>query len=84
MKRYEPVVFIQGDEATEPLEILDRDGEEALVDYLSQWDYGDHVPSEEDHGAGDSDTVREMRDGAYLLTYNTRYGYCGLCRIVEE
>lgn len=39
-KKYVQIVFAQGDNATEPLSILDVQGVEAAIDYLSQWDNG--------------------------------------------
>lgn len=38
--KYCRIVFLQGDEANEALEILDSDGAESVIEYLSQWDYG--------------------------------------------
>lgn len=78
---YQSIVFIQGDEANEPLDILDRDGAAAAVRYLAQWDYGDENGSPEmtESSAGTSD--RQERHGDYLLTWNNRLGYIGLERV---
>jgi hypothetical protein len=78
---YQSIVFAQGDDASEPLDILDRDGVAAAVAYLAQWDYGDENGSPEltESGAGQSD--RQERHGDYLLTWNSRRGYIGLERV---
>jgi len=76
MGRYENVVFIQNEEADEPLRILNSQGEEAVIDYLSQWhNPGEHETSETP-GSGGSDSVYE-KDG-YILSYNEGLGYIGL------
>ena len=76
------IVFIQGDEADEPLGILSDNGEEAAIEYLAQWDYGDETQSATGYGspddcAGTHDTVYIV--GNYALTYNLGLGYIGLC-----
>ena len=38
---YQQIVFVQGDEAIEPLSILEEHGQSALFDYCLQWDMGD-------------------------------------------
>jgi hypothetical protein len=81
--RYERIVFAQGEDATEPLEILDRDGEEAAMDYLAQWYMGDGGDIHDQPGAGTSDTVYEEEETGLRLIYNTRLGYIGLERILQ-
>jgi hypothetical protein len=74
--KYENVVFMQGDEADEALEILNNKGEDAALEYLKQWhDYGNHEGSNE-LGAGTSDDTFE-KDG-YIMAYNQPLGYIGL------
>lgn len=41
MNHYYPIVFLQGDEAEEALEIYNRDDQE-LFKYLEQWDNGEY------------------------------------------
>lgn len=80
MMIYHSIVFMQGDEATEPLEILDNKGAKAAIDYLAQWDYGtemEHSPVTEPPW-GDSDHTEKR--GSYVLSYNTHLGYIGLVR----
>ena len=76
---YQRIVFCQGDDAKEPLRILEELGDEAAVKYLSQWDFGpgDLFPRP---SSGDSDWVYESHD--YRLSYDTRLTYIGLERIV--
>lgn len=76
---YEDIIFMQGEEANEALEILESKGEIAVIEFLSNWDYGDG-PINEESQAGISD--RTFKDGDYLLTWNFRWGYIGLERIV--
>ena len=80
---YEDVVFLQGDEAEEPLELLDEDGEEAALRYLKDW----HSPGEHDvrqalpHGEMDY----SYESGDYIMGYSLRLGYVGLVyKCVEE
>ena len=72
---------MQGDDAREPLAILDKQGESAALDFLSEWDYGNACPTD-NASAGTSDTIYRERN--YILNYNTRLGYIGLDREIEE
>lgn len=76
---YYTIVFLQGDEAHEALDLLEHSGEKEALNYLKQWDYG----AECEHGAranpwGTADEVH--LDGAYIMTWNRRLQYIGLCR----
>jgi len=74
--KYENVVFLQGDEAYQPLEILDTKGKDAAMEYLKQWHYpGEHEGSPE-LGHGTSDQTYE-KDG-YIMSWNSQLGYIGL------
>ena len=74
--RYEDVVFIQGEEAEEPLRILDEKGENAALEYLKQW----HFPGEHQTRGilphGESDYTYDV-DG-YHMAWNPRIGYIGV------
>lgn len=74
--RYENIVFMQGDEADEPLSILDNEGPEAALELLKQWHYpGEHDGSKElPHGT--QDKIFE-KDG-YYMSWNPYIGYIGL------
>lgn len=79
---YENVVFAQGEEATEPFEILAKEGEEAVIEYLSQWhDCGKHMTHNKP-SRGSTDTFYEA-DG-FILSWNHRFGYIGLEHKLNE
>ncbi|MBN8883021.1 MAG: hypothetical protein J0H73_11990 [Salana multivorans] len=80
------VVFLQGDEADEVLDLIDTHGTQAAVEYLSSWDYGEETTSAaianhatyETIPAGTLDKVAEH--GIYTLTYNPFMGHVSLLR----
>jgi hypothetical protein len=74
--KYEDIVFLQGDEAYQPLEILSTKGKDAALEYLKQWHYpGEHQGSQElGHGTGDQ---TYEKDG-YIMSWNSSIGYIGL------
>lgn len=81
MLTYGQIVFLQGDEATEALEILQTKGKVACIEYLAQWDNGDQgLEFRDTPSAGSTDSV--FQHGEYILTYQGRYDYVGLERIV--
>lgn len=82
MKKYANVVFLQGHEADEPLDILNKKGTEAVLQYLQQWDNGDYHEIETQSSAGKDDTKYEI-DG-YLICVNPHVGYIGLEKIINE
>ena len=76
--RYANVVFLQGEDADETLEIIERDGQQAGLSHLRQWQTGDShgydLYANPPHGADD----RTYLDGDLILTYSHRLGYAGL------
>lgn len=80
------IVFMQGDDAAEPLDILNSEGADAAVEYLAQWDYGDetleaaringHTYSQIADAIGTGDY--RLTIGAYVLTWNAGLNYVGL------
>lgn len=42
MRKFLSIVFIQNEEAEEPLEILEEHGKSTALQYLKQWDYGEN------------------------------------------
>ncbi len=78
-EKYQRIVFMQGEEADEPLAILEEHGTDAAIEFLAQWDM---EPGEEfdEPSSGTDDDVYEC--DSYRLSYNTRLGYIGLERIV--
>ena len=82
-QKYYEIVFMQGDDAKEPLDILDDKGELAALEYLKDWDYGDEMDhSPEEKPWGNDDDVYEKDD--YVMSYNTGLGYIGLVRKVKK
>ena len=77
---FQRIVFMQGEDAQEALDILDNDGTDAAIEYLAQWDM-EPGEIEDESAAGTDDDVYQSDDG-YILTYNTRLGYIGLERQV--
>ena len=75
-ERYEDVVFVQGDEAEEPINILDEKGEDAALAYLIQWhNPGEHMGRNElSHGSND----RTYEKDGYIMSWNTHIPYIGL------
>lgn len=74
---YEQIVFMQGDDATEALDILDNKGIDGALRYLKQWhDSGKH-DTRDKPSAGTSDRTHETTDG-YILTWNNGLSYIGL------
>ncbi len=80
--RYEQIVFLQGQEADEAMDILNNDGEEATLQYLQQW----HMPGEHDGkndlGHGTQDKTYE-KDG-YIMSWNPYLPYVGLVYDTEH
>ena len=78
MSRYERIAFTDGDDADEPLQILDDLGVAAAIDYLAEWhDPGEHETSDElGHGTDDNHYFDE--NSGYHLSWNSRLGYIGL------
>ncbi|WP_315278936.1 hypothetical protein [Kocuria carniphila] len=80
------VVFLQGDEADEILDLVDRDGPDAAIDHLKGFDYGEETTDAalingyvyDTPPAGALD--REATDGDYLLLYNHQLGHVSLLR----
>lgn len=74
--RYEDVVFLQGEEANEAIEIIQRDGPDAGIKFLSQWHCpGEHMMRDElPHGTGDN----VYHGDGYLLFWNSTLPYVGL------
>ena len=82
MQQFLNIVFIQNEEAEEPLRILEDQGEGAALRYLRQWDYReDEVEVYDENPGGSGDSV--YREGNYILTYNTSLCYIELCKIME-
>lgn len=80
--KYQRIVFMQGQDADEPLSIYNNEGASALLSYLSQWDHpGDFHETFDEIAAGTSDRIIQVGD--YIMTINSRLNYCGLERIIN-
>lgn len=87
VRRWVSVVFLQGEEADEVLDLIDGDGVDAAMTHLKNWDYGEETTDaamENGHvydlpPAGMLD--REVRDGDYQMTYSHSFGHVGLYRL---
>ena len=82
MKKYLNIIFLQGKDAEDFLEIIRDLGESAAMNYLKEWDMGDSCDESETHPAGRSDS--SFISGAYIMSYNKSLSYVGLCRVVES
>jgi len=88
-RRWISVVFLQGSEADEVLDLIARDGTEAAIEHLAGYDYGEettqaalengYVYEAPPTGAAD----RVASGGAYTLTYNHALGHVGLLRQLD-
>ena len=87
-KVYRSIVFLQGDQATEALDVLNLNGEDAALEMLAQYDAwdsgGEHEETEEPWGTSDDTFEGEVGGVPYVMSYNTRLGYIGLCRIEDK
>lgn len=85
-RRWVSVVFLQGGEADEVLDLIDRDGTDAAVEHLKNFDYGDETTDAalengyvyDEPSTGTSDRV--VTDDGYTLTYNPAMGHVSLLR----
>ncbi|TDO87879.1 hypothetical protein [Enemella evansiae] len=81
------VVFLQGEEADEVLDLIDRDGTAAGIEHLKGWDYGEETTQAalengyvyDEPPTGALDRVVTGEDG-YALTYNPFAGHVSLLR----
>ncbi len=81
-EKYEEIVFMQGDEAEEPMEILNVEGPEAAMEFLKQWhNPGEHMGSDS-LGHGSQDKTFE-KDG-YIMSWNPYLPYVGLVYDTEH
>ncbi|MEV7265784.1 hypothetical protein AB0N38_19720 [Micromonospora aurantiaca] len=89
-QRWINVVFLQGDEADQVLNVINRDGPDAAIEHLAQWDYGDETTDAAlengyvyDDQPPASDTDRTVTAAGYAMTYNHALGHVGLYRQLD-
>lgn len=85
-RQWVSVVFLQGPEAEEALDLIQDEGPSAGIEYLAQWDAGDettsaalingHVYNEPPSGS----LERTVSEGEYTLTYSPFLGQVSLLR----
>lgn len=73
--RFENIVFLQGEEANEVLQMLDIIGVEQTLNYLQNLHFSNEHTIIEDPS---SDNDEKYSKDGYLMTWNTRLGYIGL------
>ena len=80
--RYEEIIFLQGDDANDCLDVLNEVGNEKTIDYiLTQYDNGKDNYKTDKLPAGSSDDIYET--GNYILNYNIPLNYIGLVRKIK-
>lgn len=80
---FEQIVFLQGQEADKAMGILSSHGDDALLNYLQQWDNGGGHEVCETSTHGNSEALIEYENG-YVLSYNIYLNYCGLQYKIER
>jgi hypothetical protein len=86
---YVSVVFQQGDDATDTLNILNENGPQAALEHLSQWDFGRETEEAADVYGGVYDEPPASADdrthasGEYVMTYSHAHGHVGLVRKLD-
>lgn len=86
-RRWISVVFLQGEEADQVLNVIDRDGTDAAIEHLAGYDYGEETTQAalengyvyDEPPTGALDRVVTGEDG-YTLTYNPFAGHVSLLR----
>lgn len=87
VSRWINVVFMQGQEADEVLDIIDADGVLAGLNHLKSWDFGDETTSAAMENGYVYDAPpsgpleHELRDGDYHLAYSHAFAHVALYRI---
>ncbi|MCK3769780.1 hypothetical protein MZK47_08880 [Microbacterium aerolatum] len=83
------IVFLQDDDASRVLDLLDREGPDAAIEHLSQWDYGEETLAAAEANGHVYDVApsgawsRDHRQGDYHLSWNHALGHITLSRFVR-
>ncbi|MFC7942859.1 hypothetical protein ACFUPZ_06330 [Microbacterium oxydans] len=86
LQRWVSVVFLQGEEAEEVLEMIDADGAAAGLNHLKRWDYGDETTGAAMENGYVYDVPpsgpleNETREGDYHLAYSHSFEHVALYR----
>lgn len=87
VSRWISVVFLQGENADEVLNMIDTEGAGAGLNHLKNWDYGDETTSTAMENGyvydvpPSSPLEHETRDGDYHLAYSHSFGHVALYRL---
>lgn len=87
-RRWISVVFLQGEEADQVLDVIDADGTAAAIEHLKGWDYGEETTRAalengyvyDEPPTGALDRVVTDDGAGYSLTYNPFAGHVSLLR----
>jgi len=87
-RRWVSVVFLQGEEADQVLDVIDHEGIDAGLEHLRGWDYGDETTGSalENGHVYDLDQLptspldREASGGDYRMVYSAQMGHVALYR----
>ncbi|WP_417233919.1 hypothetical protein [Arthrobacter sp.] len=85
-RRWVSVVFLQGEEADQVLDIIERDGTDAAIEHLAQWDFGEETTQaalENGYVYDQPPTSvldRTATGDVYTLTYSPFLGHVSLLR----
>ena len=84
--QYVMIVFAQGDDASELFDLLDSHGWDALIDRLTDWDYGQATEDAAAVNGGIYDGLPKywgeqcVSSGEYTAVINRHYNYIALYR----
>lgn len=84
--KYVMIVFMQGEDADEMFDLLDADGWDALIDRLSDWDYGQETEDAAVVNGDIYDGLPQYRgeqrvvSGEYTAVVDWPYNYIALYR----
>lgn len=87
--RWVSVVFLQGEEADQVLDLIQRDGTTAGIEHLKQWDYGQGTTDAALANGYVYDTPpvgtfdRTVTEGEYTLSYEPALGHVSLYRAYD-
>ena len=90
MSKYLEVVFMQGDDASELFDLLDSHGWDALIDRLTDWDYGQATEDADVVNGYIHDKLPKYRGeqcvsrGKYTAVVNWPYNYIALYRELPD
>ncbi len=85
--RWVNLIFMQGEDAAEVLDMIDTDGATAGLDHLKNWDFGDETTSAAMENGYVYDEPpsgpleHELREGDYHLAYSHSFNHVALYRL---